>query len=215
MEATTNLILALVTFACAVALLRVRGVLRAWHMTFWFAGGSALAGAVYHGLFHTDAAWIVVGVLVVLAISYLLIGSAQEILSPRGVRIVVAVRAVGVAAYAVAIVLGRTGLVALVVAESATMACVLGLWIYAAAIRHHMAKGMILALLAHGLAGVAFVLPDSVTARTGLNPTSLSHLALIPGILVLYAAIVHGTGTRQGDRLARVQRSSGRGPPMP
>ncbi|MGP4029913.1 DUF6962 family protein [Actinomadura sp. 3N407] len=77
MEAITNLILALVAFACALALLRVPGVIRAWHMTFWFAGASALAGAVYHGLFHTTAAWVVVGVLVVIAISYLLIGSGR------------------------------------------------------------------------------------------------------------------------------------------
>ncbi|MGP4024341.1 DUF6962 family protein [Actinomadura sp. 3N407] len=101
MEAISNLILALVTWACALALLRVPGVIRAWHMTFWFVGGSALAGAAYHGLFHSTASWVAVGVLVVIAISYLLIDSAEEILSPHAVRIVVGVRAAGIAAYGV------------------------------------------------------------------------------------------------------------------
>ena len=98
-HAITDLALGLVTLACAASLLRLPGVDRPWHLTFWFASASALAGAAHHGLFHAGWSWTIVGVLIVLAISYLLIASARAILSARAVRIVTAIRGVGVTAY--------------------------------------------------------------------------------------------------------------------
>ena len=95
-HAVTDLLLGLVTLACAVSLLWGPGVDRVWHLTFWLAGASALAGAAHHGLFRAEWSWTVVGVLIVLAISYLLVASAREIRPPRGVRIVMVVRGVGV-----------------------------------------------------------------------------------------------------------------------
>lgn len=191
-HAITDLILGVVTITCAVFLLRVPGVDRAWHLTFWFAGASALAGTAHHGVFHAGWSWTVVGVLVVIAISYLLIASAREILRPRGVRIVVAIRILGVAAYAVAVVAGESGLMILLLCESVTMACILGLWTYAVRVGHSMATGMIAAILAHGLAGIAFILPAAATTPIGLDSTSLSHLAQIPGVLVFYRAVAQG-----------------------
>lgn len=191
-QAITDLALGLVTLTCAVSLLWTPGVDRAWQLTFWFAGASALAGAAHHGLFHTGASWTVVGILVVVAISYLLIGSAREILHPRGVRIAVVIRVVGVAAYGVAVVLGENGLLVLLLCESLTMACILGLWLHASREGHPMATWMIAAILAHALAGIAFALPAPLTDPIGLDPTSLSHLAQIPGVLVFYRAVVRG-----------------------
>lgn len=192
-QAVTDLVLGLVTLACAVSLRWVNGVDRAWHATFWLAAASALAGAAHHGLLRTGASWTVVGVSVVLAISYLLIGTAREMLGRRGVRIVVVVRVVGVAAYAVAVLAGESGLSVLLLCESLTMASILGLWLYAAGRGHPMARPMIVAILAHGLAGIAFALPAATTARVGLDPTSLSHLAQIPGVLLFYRAVA-GSG---------------------
>lgn len=196
-HAITDLLLGLVTLACAAFLLSVPRVDYAWHPTFWFAGASALAGAAHHGLVRAGWSWTVVGVLVVLAISYLLIASAREILSARGVRIIVVIRGVGVAAYAVAVVLGESGLRVLLLAESLTMACILGLWVYAGRKDHPMARPITIAIFAHGLAGIAFVLPSTVTAPIGLDSTSLSHLAQIPGVLLLYRAIVHEARARE------------------
>lgn len=196
-HAITDLILGVVTLACAAFLLRTPGVDRAWHLTFWFAGGSALAGTAHHGFLHAGWSWTIVGVLVVIAISYLLIASAREILRPRGVRIVVVIRTLGVLAYAVAVVAGESGLMVLLLCESVTMACILGLWTYAVRVGHRMATGMIAAILAHGLAGIAFVLPMSLTAPIGMDSTSLSHLAQIPGVLVFYRAVTQGTRTRE------------------
>ena len=196
-HAITDLLLGLVTLACATSLLRVPGVDRSWHLTFWFAGASALAGAAHHGLFHAGWSWTVVGVLIVLAISYLLIASAREILSARGVRIVVVVRGVGVTAYGVGVVLGETGLLVLLLSESLTMACILGLWLYAARVGHRMAMPMTAAILAYVLAGIAFVLPSTLTAPIGLDSTSLSHLAQIPGVLLFYRAVARHARPRR------------------
>lgn len=195
--AVTDLVLGLVTLTCAALLLRVPGVDRAWHLTFWFAGASELAGAAHHGVFHAGWSWTVVGVLVVLAISYLLIASAREILRPRGVRIIVVIRAMGVTAYGIAVILGESGLGVLLLSESLTMACILGLWLYAARQRHAMAGPMTAAILAHALAGIGFVLPATLTEPIGLDSTSLSHLAQIPGVLVFYWAVVRGNRLRQ------------------
>ncbi len=51
----TDLVLGFVALMCAVLLLRVPGVERSWHLTFWFVGASALAGAAHHGLFRNGA----------------------------------------------------------------------------------------------------------------------------------------------------------------
>lgn len=201
--AITDLALGAVTVVCAALLQRVAEVARAWRLTFWFAGASAFAGAGHHGLFHAGWSWTVVGVLVVVAISYLLIASARQILRPRAVRVVIVIRAAGVAAYGVAILFGESGLEVLLAAESLTMATILALWLYALRTGHPMARPVIVAILAHGLAGVAFVLPAAVTAPTGLDSTSLSHLAQIPGVLLLYRAVVAGIRPRgPGDRRA-------------
>lgn len=198
-HAVTDLVLGLVTLTCAAVLLRALHIDRGWHLTFWFAGASELAGAAHHGLFHAEWSWIVVGVLVVITISYLLVASAREILHTRGARIVTAIRTVGVAAYAVAVALGESGLQWLLLSESVTMACILALWTYAAHLGHAMAMPMTVAILAHGLAGIAFVLPLTLTAPIGLDSTSLSHLAQIPGVLLLYRAVVRGAHTRHSS----------------
>lgn len=189
--AITDFILGAVTLGCAVLLLRLPGVGRGWQLTFWFAGASALAGTAHHSLFHAAWSWTVVGVLVVIAISYLLIASAREVLTRRWVRIVTILRGLGVGAYAIAVLVGESGLFYLLLCESLTMATILAIWLYAAYVRHAMARPMIVAILAHSLAGVAFALPVRLTAPIGLDPTSLSHLAQIPGVLLLYRAVLY------------------------
>lgn len=196
-SALTDLILGLVIAACAVLLLTGPRVHRTWHLTFWFAAASAFAGAAHHGVFRSAASWIAVGVLVVIALSYYLVASAREVLSPRGVRIVMVVRGVGVAAYGVAVFVGRSGLLPLLVSESVTMATILGLWLYAAWKGHPMGAPMAVAISANAIAGVVFALPPAVTGPTGLDSTALSHLAQIPGMVLLYRAVARGARARQ------------------
>ncbi|MQA88221.1 MAG: hypothetical protein GEV03_27275 [Streptosporangiales bacterium] len=193
----TDLILGLAVVTCAVRLLTVPAVHRYWHMTFWFAGAGAFAGAAHHGLFNTGASWIAVGVLVVIAISYYLIASAREVLSRRWTRIVAVIRGVGVAAYGAAVAVGESGLLPLLLCESLTMASILGLWLYAGHVGHPMAVPMAVAISVNALAGVVFALPASLTTPIGLDSTALSHLAQIPGMLLLYRAVVRGTRSRQ------------------
>ena len=92
--------------------------------------------------------------------------------------------------------LGETGLFVLLLSESLTMACILGLWLYAARVGHPMAMPMTVAILAYALAGIAFALPSTLTAPTGLDSTSLSHLAQIPGVLLLYRTVARGARAR-------------------
>ncbi|MHA6798912.1 DUF6962 family protein [Bounagaea algeriensis] len=58
-----------------------------------------------------------------------------------------------------------------------------------------MARPMIVAISAHGLAGIVFALPESAVAASELDTTSLSHLAQIPGFLLLYRAVARGGRT--------------------
>lgn len=205
-RSVTDLILGLAAVALAVGLERRGDVHRFWRVTLWCAGAAALVGAAYHGPLHdsgrlAEAVWVVVGVLVVAMLSYLLAGSVLAVLGPGRGRVFVLLRSAGLAAYLAAALVGRGGLHVLLVCESLTMAAVLGLWIHAARRRHPMAAGMVAAILASALAGVVFALPDEATRAIGLDSTSLSHLAQIPGLVLLYVAVA-----RDRDRARRPRR---------
>lgn len=199
-HAITDLILGITVLFCALRLSRIKEVHHYWKLAFWFAAASAIAGSAHHGLFQHEASWIVVGVLIVIALSYLLVGSAREVLGRTGLRIVFVVRVIGLAAYGAFVIGGRAGLTGVLVAESLTMATILGLWIHAAITGHPGAWPVIRALLAFGLAGLVFVLPIRITSPLEIDSTSLTHLALIPGMVLLYRAVGHiRPGLASGD----------------
>ena len=192
----TDLVLGAVLFACATRLQWSAQAHRYWALALWSAGGGAFAGAAHHLVFAgspraADLSWIVVGVLVAVAISYLLAGTATAILEERLARLVIRARIAGLLAYAavMAIVgIGRTG--PLVLSESVTMAAIVGLWCYGLQVGRPGSGRMLVAIAV--LAASAVFLAFPAGTFPGLDARSLQHLGQIPGVLLLTQVVAGG-----------------------
>lgn len=183
----TDLVLAAVLLGCAVVLHgRTR---RSWPVTFASFGAAALVGAAHHlVLGEASASWLVTTVLVALAISALLAASAGETVDGPVARALLALRVGGLAAYALALVLGGIGgTLPLVLSESVTMLAVVGLWAYAARAGHPVAVRVLVAIAACAAPSVFYAVP-ALTDGAGVDAASLQHIAQIPGVLLLCAA---------------------------
>ena len=196
----TDIVLGAVLVGCAGRLHRTAGVHRYWALMLCSAGAAALAGAAHHLLFHgtrraSDLSWIAVGVLVAVAISYMLAASAAELFGRRLARLVIIVRVGGLLTYLVVIAttdVGRTG--PLLLSESLTMTAIVGLWLYALQVRHPGAGQMLTAITVCALSAVFFALPAGTLANPiGLDARSLQHLGQIPGVLLITHLIAAGT----------------------
>jgi Family of unknown function (DUF6962) len=206
----TDVVLGAVLVACAGRLQRTVGVVRYWALMLWSAGAAAFAGALHHLVFQgtrraSDLSWVVVGVLVAVAISYMLAGSAAELFGRRLARLVLGLRVVGLLAYLVVIVttdVGRTG--PLLLSESVTMTAIVGLWLYALRVRRPGAGAMLAAMAVCALSAVFFAFPAGVLSGTvGLDARSLQHLGQIPGVLLITQVIAGGALRRRPDEPAR------------
>jgi Family of unknown function (DUF6962) len=202
----TDLSLGAVVLACAGWLQRTAGVHRYWALMLWSAGAGALAGAAHHLLFHgsrraSDLSWVVVGVLVAIAISYMLAASATEVLDRRLARLFIRLRVAGLLAYVVVMAvvgIGRT--MPLVLSESATMAAIVGLWFYALSVRHPGAGRMLVAIGVCALSAIFFAFPArTLSSAVGLDARSLQHLGQIPGVLLISQVIAGGAFLRRKD----------------
>jgi len=196
-EALTDLLLGLVVCALAIGVRHHAGIHRYWQATFWWAGAAALAGFVHHGFLVrwpavADVSWPVISVMVVVAASYLLAATVEEVLGPGHTRTFWLLRTAGLLAYVVLAATGHAGVAALLACESITFACVLGLWGWAAYRRDPLAVPVLVAIAASGAAAGARALSPAVTARLHLDPTSLYHLAQIVGMVLLYRAVTRG-----------------------
>lgn len=203
----TDLLLGAVLLACAVRLRRAGGVHRYWPMMFWSAGAGALTGAAHHLAFAgsrraSNLSWIVVGVLVAVAISYMLAATATELLDRRLARLFITVRVAGLLAYGAGLAAAGIGsrTTPLVVGESVTMAAIVGLWAYALYARRPGADRMLIAIAVCALPAVFFALPaGALPTAVGLDARSLQHLGQIPGVLLLCQVVVTaGTFARPG-----------------
>jgi len=193
--ALTDLLLGIVVLGLAVGLSRVPAVNRYWRGAFWWAGFGALGGFVHHGVLTRWPAvatwsWVVLSMMVVLAVSYLLAATVEEVLGPGHARTFWLLRTVGLVAYACIALSGHAGVSAILACESLTMAAVLALWGWAASRHHPMARPVLLAILASMAAAGSRALSPNVTGHVNLDPTSLYHLAQIAGMVLLYRAIV-------------------------
>jgi hypothetical protein len=191
----TDLALGLVIVVLAVRLQRTAGVHRYWRLTFWWAGAAALAGAVHHGVVtYSDTwagpSWAVISMMVVIAVSYLLAATVVEVLGPGRGRVFWVLRSLGLVAYAGLAIAGYAGVTSMLACEGITMIAILALWGRALHERNPLALPVIVAILASGAAAAVRALPASVTDVTGLDPISLYHLAQIPGMILLYHALV-------------------------
>ena len=164
-----------------------------WRRMFWWTASAALAGAVHHGFVTqserwSDRSWLVVTFLVVVAISYLLAASVDEVLGPGHATAFWALRSGSLLAYLlVAFTLGAS-IQAILLCEGVTMLAVLALWGIGIRRSHPRARAVAVAILASIGAAVVRALPPDLVAPTGLDPTSLYHLVQIPGLVLLYRA---------------------------
>lgn len=208
----TDLLLGAVLLGCAGRLQRTAGVHRYWALMLWSAGAGALSGAAHHLVFGgsrraSNLSWILVGVLIAVAISYMLAATATEILGPRLARLFITVRIAGLLAYLVglaAVGLGsRTA--PLVIGESLTMAAIVGLWSYALYVGRPGAGRMLTAIAVCALPALFFafpagVLPDAV----GLDARALQHLGQIPGVLLISQVVAAAANRVNGPGVPRV-----------
>jgi hypothetical protein len=203
----TDLLLGGVLLACAGRLQRTAGVHRYWALMLCSAGAGALAGAAHHLVFHgspraSDLSWVVVGVLVAIAISYMLAASATELLDRRLARLFIRLRIAGLFAYLVVIAtvgIGRA--TPLVLSESVTMAAIVGLWVYALCVGHPGAGRMLVAIAVCALSAIVFAFPaGTLSNAVGLDARSLQHLGQIPGVLLISHAIAGRAVLRRQDR---------------
>jgi hypothetical protein len=191
----TDLALGLVVVGLAWALQRTPGVHRYWRLTFWWAGIAALAGAVHHGVVtYSDRwsgpSWAVISSMVVIAVSYLLAATVVEVLGPGRGKVFWVLRSLGLAAYAALALSGQAGIGAILLCEGVTMIAVLALWGRAVYRSHPLGIPVSIALAASGAAAAVRATPSDVTGLVGLDPTSLYHLAQIPGMVLLFAALL-------------------------
>jgi hypothetical protein len=191
----TDLALGIVTIALAVLLQRTPGVHRYWRLTFWWVGAAALAGAVHHGVVtYSDTwagpSWAVISTMVVVGISYLLAASVVEVLGPGRGRVFWVLRSLGLIAYVGLAIAGYAGVNSMLACEGITMIAILALWGRALHDHHPLAVPVIVAILASGAAAGVRALPPDVTELVGLDPTSLYHLAQIPGLVLLAYSLV-------------------------
>jgi hypothetical protein len=193
-QALTDLLLGLVVLGLAVGLVRVRAVHRYWRRTFWWAGAGAVGGFVHHAVLVRWPAvaalgWAVLSIMVVVAVSYLLAATVEEVLGPDHGRVFWLLRSVGLVAYVGLAASGHASISGMLACESFTMGAVLALWGWAVYRRHPLAKPVLVAILASGMAAGSQALSPAVTGYVNLDPTSTYHLAQIAGMVLLYRAI--------------------------
>ena len=112
-----------------------------------------------------------VGVLVAVALSYLLAATATATLDARWARVVIRARVAGLLAYVAWMAIAGIGRTApLVLGESVTMATIVGLWCYGRYAGRPEAGRVLVAMAVLALSAVFFVLPAGIfPASVGLD----------------------------------------------
>ncbi|MGB7797285.1 MAG: hypothetical protein WBL53_13680 [Pseudonocardiaceae bacterium] len=198
MPALTDLALGLVTLCLVRRLPRGGEVSRHWRAAFAWAVGTALAGAVYHGVLVgiprvNTLSWAVTSIMVVVVMSYLLAASVAQLLGRRRAVVFWLLRSVGLVAYVILAATGHASITAIMWCESLTMASVLGLWIWAWRRHHPMGRPMLVAIGVSIAAAMLRLVPGAA-ALAGLDPDSGYHLGQIAGMVLLYHAIASTRG---------------------
>ncbi|HJZ61719.1 MAG TPA: hypothetical protein VKD47_06150 [Miltoncostaeaceae bacterium] len=184
-----------------------------WRRLFLWTGIAAVAGFVHHGVLTRypsvdGASWAVVTLMVVVAISYLLAATVAEVLGPGRAKAFWGLRSGSFIAYGIVALLGHAGIAAMLSCEGVTMAAVLALWGLALQRGHPRGLPIVAALVASMIAASLRAMPADLVAPTGLDPTSLYHLAQIPALVALFvAAGLAGETALRTDPLALIRRA--------
>ncbi len=211
MASLTDLALGLVTLFLAWRLPRTGDAARYWRWAFASAAVTALAGAVLHGFLIdiprvSTVAWALTSVMVVVVMTFLLAATVMEVVGRGRAAIFWPLRMIGLIAYTVIAATGHPSITAILWCESLTMAAVIGLWIWAWT-RHHPSSGRMLIAIAVSVAAGLLRLVPGAAAAVGLDADSAYHLVQIPGMVLLFYAVV----SMAGQEAAR-GRSSATGP---
>ena len=192
MASLTDLALGLVTLELLRRLPRDGDASRYWRAAFLWAAVTALAGAVYHGVLvgrtGGTVTWAVMSSMVVVVMSFILAASVIEVLGRGRAVVFWPLRLIGLVAYVVFAATGHASITAILWCESLTVACVLGLWVWAWLRGHRLARPMLLAITV-SIAAAMFRLLPGAAALIHLDADSAYHLGQIPGMVLLYAAV--------------------------
>jgi uncharacterized protein DUF6962 len=208
--AITDLVLGSVALALAQRLRGRAGVTRFWTRTFEWTGIAALSGALHHGLLPLDSGWrdptfAVICGMVVIAVSYMLAATVDDVLGPGQWRAFWVLRSASLVAYGIVALLGHAGIEAILFCEAVTMVAILALWGLAARRRHPRAPHVIAAIVA--LAG-ASVLQGTPSGIGAIDSTSMYHLGQTLALMVLYWAVAVPAGAGRRPAVAPVRDSA-------
>lgn len=196
----TDLTLGILAFIAAARLIPRGTADSHWRWFFVWVGVAGLWGGVHHGFIvgHDSVAqisWSAISLLVAIAISHLLAASVDSVLGKGQGNPLLAVRAISLTVFFLMVISGNATVVTLVLTEGLTMAMVVGLWVHAWQ-KEQPGVGLVLAaimvsLLAAGLKASSF---QFTLGGWEFDPNSLYHLAQIPGLFLLVAAIQQRAG---------------------
>jgi hypothetical protein len=193
-QALTDLLLGVVVLSLAASLRRSPASHRYWSYAFAWAAVAALGGFLHHGVLVrwpqvAAVSWPLLSVMIVIAVSYLLAATVEDVLGPGHAPAFWLLRAMGVVAYVALAAAGHAGITAMLACESLTMTGVIALWGWGAYRRNPRAVPVLLAILVSLLAAGTRSLDPDVTDHVYLDPTSTYHLAQIAGMVLLYRAL--------------------------
>jgi hypothetical protein len=201
----TDLALGLVSLALAPRVPRAVPGGRYWRAAFAWTAAVALIGAVYHGYLtggpSGEVTWAVMSVMVVVVMSYLLAATVIAVLGPTRAIVFWPLRLIGFLAYAVIAALGHPSIEAIMYCESLTMACVVGLWVWAAWRRHPAGRAVLLAV-GVSIVGALFRLVPGASDLLHIDQDSAYHIGQVVGMVLLYRA-VRRSGEGHDDEASR------------
>ena len=186
-----------------------------WRAAFAWAAATALIGAVYHGFLTGrptigEITWAVMSTMVVVVMSYLLAAAVVQVLGRSRAIVFWPLRLIGFVAYAIIAATGHPSIMAIMYCESVTMACVIGLWVWAWLHGHPSGRAMLLAI-GVSIAGALFRLIPGASDLLRIDPDSAYHIGQIVGMVLLARAVARGAPRPEAEDDARpVERAAGR-----
>ena len=195
----TDLVLGLVSLVLWPRLPREVEGAKYWRAAFAWAGATALIGAVYHGFLTGrptigEVTWAVMSTMVVVVMSYLLAAAVVQVLGRGRAVLFWPLRLIGFVAYGVIAATGHPSITAIMYCESVTMACVIGLWVWAWW-RGHPSGGAMLVAIGVSIVGALFRLIPGASELLHIDPDSAYHLGQIVGMVLLARAVARSAGS--------------------
>jgi hypothetical protein len=209
----TDLVLGLVSLVLAPRLPRHVEGAKYWRAAFYWAGATALIGAVYHGFLTGrptigEVTWAVMSTMVVVVMSYLLAAAVVQVLGRRRAVLFWPLRLIGFVAYGIIAATGHPSIMAIMYCESVTMACVIGLWGWAWWRGHPSGRAMLVAI-GVSIVGALFRLIPGASDLLHVDPDSAYHIGQIVGMVLLARAVARGAPPAEVVDDAEPARQSG------